>query len=118
MAPACSWTREAKAVSNSLSALAFRTGSRSPFAFPVSSTSRTTRSAFALCGFTSKAITPAWGTSSARSSSRLGINSIAKMLTPEVAAGPGETGDQAVLNRVAAGKEDDQDRRGRVFSPL
>jgi hypothetical protein len=48
----------------------------------------------------------------------LGINSIAKMLTPEVAAGPGETGDQAVLNRVAAGKEDDQDRRGRVFSPL
>jgi hypothetical protein len=33
----------------------------------------------------------------------------------EVAAGPGETGDEAVLNRVAAGKEDDRNRRGRVF---
>ena len=33
----------------------------------------------------------------------------------EVAARPGETGDQAGLDRVAAADEDDRDRRGRAF---
>src|SRR5260370_39538171 len=31
----------------------------------------------------------------------------------EVAAGPGETGDKSELDRVAADREDDRDRRGR-----
>jgi hypothetical protein len=79
-----------------------------PLAFPVSSTSRTTRSAFALRGFTSRAITPAWGASSARSASRLGINSIAMMLTPvrlppgraKLATRPSSTGSPPVSKTI------------------
>jgi len=40
------------------------------------------RSAFGLFGFTSRAITPAWGTTSERSSSSLGISVMVMLLKP------------------------------------
>ncbi len=62
-----------------------------------------TRSAVGLFGFTSRAITLAWGTSSESSSSRLGVSSTVEDADArEVAARPGETGDQAGPDRVAA----------------
>src|SRR5262249_41562370 len=76
-----------------------------------------TRSAAELVGFTSRAITLAWGTSSDSSSSRLAVSPSSPIwLTPrEVAARPGEAGDQPVRDRIAAMPEDDGDRRGRAF---
>src|SRR3954449_10341041 len=74
-----------------------------------------TRSALELFGFTSSATTPACGTSSDSSSS------VSRHLggqhedPSEVAARPGEAGDQPVPDRVAATPEDDGDRRGRAF---
>ena len=52
--------------------------SRAPLPAPLASS----RSVLGLFGFTSRAITLAWGTSSDSSSSRLGISSTARMLTP------------------------------------
>jgi hypothetical protein len=46
----------------------------------------------------------------------LGISSAWIRLTPrQVAARPGETGDEADCNRVGAGVEEDRDRRGRLL---
>jgi len=103
-------------VSISISLLAFRTWSCNPFVRAASCTSRVTRSAVALFGFISRAITPARGTSSDSSSSRLAVNSSASPADPrDVAARPGQAGDQPVPDRVGATPEDDRDRRGRAF---
>ena len=71
-------------------------------------------SAFELLGLTSTAIDAALGTSSCSSSSRFarparGQEGDAR----DVAARPVEAGDKAELDRVAADREDDRDRRGR-----
>ncbi len=73
------------------------------------------RSVPGLFGFTSRAITPAWGTSSESSSSRLGISSVAMMLTP-VRLPPGRA--RLATRPARPGRrrrKDDRDRRGRVF---
>src|SRR5215472_10020071 len=66
----------------SLSVPAFRIAIGTPFSRAASFISLVIRSVFALFGFTSTAITPAWGTSSEISSSRLGISSTLIRLTP------------------------------------
>jgi hypothetical protein len=46
----------------------------------------------------------------------LGISSVVTRLTPvRLPPGRAKTGDQAGLDRVSAGVEDDRDRRGRPF---
>src|SRR6516162_6991573 len=79
-APACSWIREAKAASISVSLPAFRIGSstRLPRAAACTSSIQT----FGLFGLISRAISLACGTSSKSSSSRLGISSLMRMLKP------------------------------------
>jgi hypothetical protein len=61
---------------------AFRTARSTLLARAASCISCMVRSALELFGFTSRAITPAWGTSSDSRSSRLGFSSGAMMLTP------------------------------------
>ena len=69
-----------------------------------------------LFGFTSRAITLAWGTSSDSSSSRLGISSTVRMLTPvRLPPGRARLATRPRLDRVAADDEDDRDRRGCAF---
>jgi hypothetical protein len=69
-----------------------------------------------LFGFTSSAITWAWGNQLGKQLQPLRVqleaeNAEARQLAPR----PGETGDQAGRDRVVAAEEDDRDRRGCAF---
>src|SRR5947207_9573999 len=106
-APACSSTREAKAASISLSVAAFRIASLTPLVRAACCTSPS--QIFGLLGFTSRAITRAWGNQLRQQFEPLGHQldeeeSEARQVAPR----PGETGDQTGRDRVAAG-EDDRD---------
>src|ERR1700730_6490810 len=93
--PACSWPRGAKAVSISSSVRAFRTGSWTPFMRAASCINFTYHS-LELSGFISRAITVAWGTSSQKELKPLGLHLSGEVAEAgEVAARPGETGDEA-----------------------
>ena len=74
----------------------------------------TRASALGLVGLTSSAMLLAVGTSSCSSSSRFGPSSVFKMVTPvSVAARSSEAHDNASLDRIDAGEEDDRNGRGR-----
>jgi hypothetical protein len=71
---------------------------------------------FEVFGFHSRAITLAWGTSSPQQLEALAHQIAAEVAEAgDVAAGPGETGDQVRPDRVADAHEDDRDSRGCVF---
>jgi len=68
-----------------------------------------------LLGFTSRANHPGLGNQLGQQLQPLGHQlDEEESEAREVATRPGETGDQALLDRVAAG-EDDRDRRGLAF---
>ena len=70
----------------------------------------------AVFGFTSTPMAVALGTIWRSSSSRFAPDvPLSKDYAGDVAARPIEAGDEAVLDRVAAGREDDRYRRGRSF---
>ncbi len=105
-------------------------GAAPPSRAPLPARLGSMRSAFGLFGFTSRAITPAWGTSSESSSSRLGISSTARMLTPvrlppgraRLATRPAPTGSAPMTKTIgivevalfAASAEGDAARRDHV----
>ena len=82
----------------SLSVPAFRMGSCTPLARAADCISLMLRSVSGWFGLTSRAITPAWGTNSDTSSSRLGIQLVVNAAdTCQIAARPRETGDRPSL---------------------
>src|SRR5262245_61269819 len=100
----------------SRSLLAWRTSSVRPMDWAATNRPVASDSAFGLVGFTSAAITPALGRRSAQKPQAFRPQFIGQIAhARHVSTRPIETGNQAVLDRVAADDEHDRDRCGRRF---